>query len=75
MFTAILLVAGCALLGLGLVGTVMLWWASGHAPEGHEDKHGFHPASSDYPGGPPSSPPAPTGDVVTDGASRLAPMR
>ena len=41
MLFAILLVAGCALLGLGLVGTVMLLWASWHAPEGYEDEQGF----------------------------------
>ena len=75
MFSATLLIAGCALLGLGLLGTVMLLWASWHAPEGYEDEQGFSLANS--PSSRSSSPvtsPATTTGVTPGGEviSRLA---
>ncbi len=76
MFTAVLLIAGCALLGLGLIGTIMLLWASWRAPEGHEDAHGFHQEVPPAPSGaPPTASPAPTGAPLRDVIPRLAPSR
>lgn len=75
MLTVILLIAGCALLGLGLIGIILLLWASRRAPEGYENERGFHQLSPPPAEAPPEtfSPPAfaPGENII----SRLAPTR
>lgn len=56
MFAGILLILGCIVLGLGLVGMLLLLWASWRAPEGREDERGFHRLPSSELTGPTGQP-------------------